>query len=137
MSAYRVIQTEFRNLDSLVKALADIGYSKDKVETAGTSNSLSLHDWHSLLRPETCAVRIHRVHVSGASNDVGFAWNGSTYEAIISDFDRQNAFNDLTVGKLKQRYAFHELSRQAKAKGYTVQEEKTPQGTIRMKLVRR
>jgi hypothetical protein len=137
MSAYRVIQTEFRNLDSLVKALADIGYAGDKVETAGTINTLSMYDWHSQLRPQTCAVRIHRVYVGGAANDVGFAWNGSTYEAIISDFDRHNAFNDLTMGKLKQSYAFHELSRQARAKGYTVQQEATPQGTIRMKLVRR
>jgi hypothetical protein len=137
MSAYRVIQTEFRNLDSLLKALNDIGYSKDKVETTGTSNSLSMYDWHSNLRPETCSVRIHRVYVDGAANDVGFSWNGSTYEAIISDYDRHNAFSDPKMGKLKQQYAFHELSRQARSKGYTVQQESTPQGTIRMKLIRR
>lgn len=137
MSAYRVIQTEFRNLDSLLKALKEIGY--ENVKNTGTSNTMSMWGYHGDLRPETCAVWIDRAYVGSASNDVGFAWNEKTgtYQAIISDYDQQATFTPSVMGKLKQQYAFQELSRQAKQKGYTVQQEQTPQGTIRMKLVRR
>lgn len=135
MSAYRVIKSEFKNLESLKAALKSIGYSD--IVTSSTGNSISMYGYHNDLRPEKCAVLVDRKYVGQASNDVGFAWNGSTYEAIISDHDSRWTFTPEVIGKLKQQYAFHELSRQARQKGYTVQQEATPQGTIRMKLVRR
>lgn len=139
MSAYRVIQTEFRTMSSLIKALADIGYNDRQLEVGRNDNDLQLYDYKGHLRPETCAVRIDRKYVGRISNDVGFAWNSETktYRAIISDYDQQVGWNGKTMGKLKQQYAFHELSRQAKAKGYTVQQEQTPAGTIRLKLIKR
>ena len=90
MSAYKEIQTEFRSLASLLSALKDLGYDESKIEVAPDPKvaTLPLYGYHSDLRPERCGVRIDRKYVSSASNDVGFIWTGSTFAAIISDYDR-------------------------------------------------
>lgn len=134
MSKYKEIKTEFRNLTSLLKALEDLGYTSDQVEVAPDAKepTLPLYGYLNDMREERASVRIDRKYVGRASNDVGFAWNGSSYTAIISDYDSQTHFSDYKVQRLTQRYALHEVKRQARLKGYSVQEFQQPDGSIRL-----
>lgn len=136
MSAYKVIQTEFRNLDSLKKALADVGF--DQVEQADArTNSLPLAGYGGSRGEDVC-LRIPR-HNFGGYEDTGFAWEPSTqsYRAIISTHDGFGSFGEGTLTRVRQRYALHEVRRQARSKGYNVQEQPQADGSIRMTLVRR
>lgn len=139
MSAYKVIKTEFRTLDSLLKALADIGYKEVEVAKDPKNPDLQLVGYLGDTRNERASVRVDRKYVGRASNDIGFAWNSQAkaYEAIISEYDQLYTFNKQKLDRLRQRYAYHEVRRQAKAKGYFVQEETLQEGVIRLQLVRR
>jgi len=139
MSKYKEIQTEFRSLTSLLTALKDLGYDESKVEIAPDPKvpSIPLVGYMGDTRPERASVRIPRQFVGRASNDIGFAWDGSAYKAMISDYDSSATFNEQRVNTLKQRYALHEVKRQAKMKGYAVQEVAQGDGSIRLVCVRR
>jgi hypothetical protein len=138
MSKYKTIQTEFRNAESLKKALADLDCNPDYAPDLKVP-SLHLYGYRSDIRPEVASIVIRRREVNrlfsgGASNDIGLAWNGKAYVAIISDYDSSASASFLP--KLKQRYALHEVRRQAHAKGYTIRES-AENGVIRLQLVRR
>ena len=138
MSAYKKISTEYRTLESLLKALGDL---KIKVETTKDFRTpdLTLYDWHGQPRPQKASVVVRRDVVNrkmsgGNSNDVGFAWNGQSFDAIVSEFDQGCLGVQQHLTQLKQRYAYHETCRQARLKGYTVREHHQPDGTIRLTL---
>lgn len=131
MSAYKRIKTEYKTLKSLLNALHDLGYNPD-VAPNPKENTISLIGYHGDTRPEKAVVRIPRQQVGHVSNDVGFCWNGSEYEAIISDYDRGFRFDDEKQKSLKQRYTLHETKRLASLQGYSLQEQVLADGTIRL-----
>ena len=144
MSRYKVIQTEFRSLQSLQAALVDVlrNPSAFQVAPSPKTPSLQLYDWHGQSRPEHASIRIPRQAVnrfsSGSSNDVGFAWNGKTFEAIVSEYDQDPQYGCTNMlNRVRQRYALHELRSQAKAKGYTLREHVHPDGSINLVLTHR
>lgn len=140
MSKYKTIQTEYRNLASLKQALCDVLSDESAFEVARDPKTpcLPLFDWHGLQRPERASLRIPRQIVnrysSGASNDVGFAWDGRCYQAIVSEYDQGKYGCADLLRQIRQRYALHEVRRQAKAKGYTVREAPQPDGSILITL---
>jgi hypothetical protein len=131
MSAYKKIKTEYKTLKSLLDALRDLGYNPD-VAPNPKENSISLIGYLGDVRPEKAVVRIPRQQVGRASNDVGFCWTGSEYEAIISDFDNSRNFDLCIQQSLKQRYTLHETKRLAALQGYSLQEQVLADGTIRL-----
>jgi len=148
MSQYKVISTEYRNPESLIAAINEIvGHQCTVVSPDCKANTLALYGYQGDQRDEKVAVRINRDIVNrysgGASNDIGFRWNGQSYEVIASEFDtgggsyegQDGVFQFL--GRVKQRYALHEVRRKAASKGYTVRETTQPGGTIQLSLVRR
>jgi hypothetical protein len=143
MSKYKTIETQYRTLNSLLAALRDMGYTDQMIQVAQNPHipNLPMFGYHADLRPERASVCIPRKYIGSASNDVGFAWNGSAYQAIISEFDMHasspTSMNVERQAQLKQRYAYHEATRIAKIKGYTVQEAKQADGTIRLTLTHR
>ena len=139
MSAYKEIQTEFRSLNSLLDALHDLGFTDAMLQVAPDPKfaTLPMYGYQGDQRPERAGVHIPREFVGSAANDVGFAWNGGCYVAIISEFDSSQNFTEERVNKLKQRYALHEVKKQAKMKGYSVQEVSQNDGSIRLVCVRR
>ena len=136
MSKYKTISTEFRNVESLRKALDDLGYHRDHVMVAADprQNSLPLYGYQGDRRPESAAVRIDRHGISRLSNDVGFAWNGQGYSLIVSDFDSGGYFSGQRTQALMQRYAYHEVVRKARQQGYQVKETTLADGTIQLQL---
>lgn len=94
MSKYREIKTEFRTLESLIRALHDID-AKYEIAEDPTQPGLPLYGYKQDIRPERASIVLRRDWVNkhwsmGLSNDIGFAWNGSEYSAIISEYDSGN-----------------------------------------------
>lgn len=131
MSAYKKIVTEFKTLESLLKALADMNY-KPEVAPDRHVNSLHLVGYQNDARPELVVVRIPKNQIGSVSNDIGFAWNGHVYEAIISEYDQGYTFRSDKLGTLKQRYTLHETKRVAALQGYSLAESILPDGTIQL-----
>ena len=141
MSAYREIKTEFRNAASLRKALEELGIVCDTTSDT-KANIYPLFGYQGDQRPETVNIRIRRHWVNqnwsgGSSNDIGFAWDGKQYVAIVSEYDRGLPKVQAGLDQLRQRYAVIELRRQAKSRGYNVTEQYQEDGSIRLQLVRR
>ena len=136
MSAYKKITTQFKNLESLKKALADIGFSNFDLAPSPRVNSLSLTGYTGR-QGDDVALRLPRSHY-GNYEDTGFAWDETTqtYRAIISTHDGYGNFGEDTLNKVRQRYAFHEVSRQARLKGYSVKQINDQSGVIRLQLVK-
>lgn len=139
MSIYKRINTEFKNLDSLCRALYEIGFGPADLEIAVDPKApdLPLFGYKNDLRPERASIRINRKRVGIAANDLGFAWNGRAFEMIVSEYDLSGNMSQKKIDRLKQAYAAIEVRRQAKARGYSIQEQRLDNGTVRMTLVRR
>lgn len=137
MSKYKEIKTEFKNGNSLLLALKDTGYPV--VSSTGLKvNSIELENhWH---RTDSQKVAM-KLDIEGQVqrwNDVGFAWNAETgtYQTVMDALDvGRNKDIENILTKVKQRYALHEIRRQARVKGYTVRENQMPDGTIRLVCV--
>jgi hypothetical protein len=140
MSAYKLIQTEFRNIDSLKKALKDVGFGVFDLSAGPKANRLELMPYN--YRPgqqiDKVVLRLPKSHYDGYE-DTGFAWDEATksYRAIISTHDGGGNFGPSTLKQVQQRYAYHEIKRQAAVKGYTVREVKGTDGVIRLQLAHR
>jgi hypothetical protein len=134
MSAYKKIITEYRSMESLVAAIKEIGYDPD-ISANPHENTISLIGYHGDVRPEQAAIRIPRKQLSEFSNDVGFLWNGESYDAIISDFDGSEIFTQDIQNHLKQRYAVNEAKHLAELNGYSVEEISNDDGTVQLVCV--
>lgn len=137
MSAYKEIRTEFRNIESLKKALADVGFTHCELSASAKVNGLRMTGYASN-RGERVALMLPKSHYHGYE-DTGFAWDEATqsYRAIISTHDGYGNFGAETLKKVQQRYAYQEIKRQAQIKGYTVREVSGTDGTIRLQLTHR
>ena len=87
MSAYKKIECEIVDKDCLLEALKLLGFSPDVfVEPE------KLKGYRGDQRNEVANIVISREQVNkftGASNDIGFLWNGTEnkYDFIVSDYD--------------------------------------------------
>lgn len=123
MSAYKEIRTEFRNLESLKKALADAGFGSCDLSASATVNGLQLQGWGGR-QGQAVALRLNKSHYHGFE-DTGFAWDSVSkcYKAIISTHDGYGNLGAGTLEKVQERYAYHEVVRVARSKGYLVRTE--------------
>jgi hypothetical protein len=139
MSQYKTIETQFKTLASLLEALEDLGYTGNQVQVAPNPKipSLKMQGFYEIASQKV-SVRLP-LRDQGAYEDVGFYWDDEkkTYQAIISTHNYGENFGEQKLKQLKQRYAVSETKRLARTKGYTVQENRQPDGTIRMTLVHR
>jgi hypothetical protein len=132
VSAYITCKTQFKDRDSLVEALRDLGYAEVEVhETPWT-----LIDYVGHARPEKAHVIVRRRYVDIAANDIGFVKQADgSYSAIISEYDRGSTFTEEKQNQLRVRYAYRQTVKVAQSKGYSVVSEKSADG--KMKLVLR
>jgi hypothetical protein len=129
MSHFTTIKTQIKDTDSLVKALADVGFKRVEVH----ETEQSLYGYLGDIRPETAEVIIRRKYISGSSNDIGFKrQTDGSFQAIISEFDRRR-YSQEWLNQVTQRYGYHLLKATAPAEGFTVEEEEVLEdGTIRL-----
>lgn len=130
MSAYTEVETEFKDVEALKLALKDLKYTYEEGE------ELTMYGYQGDIRRQTAEIVIRRRHVGAASNDVGFGKQpDGSYKMIISEYDQDTNFDEKVQNKLRQRYSYHAIVRQAQAKGYQVSESKE-RGKIKLVLRR-
>jgi len=114
MSKYVEMSTALTDERYLVEALRELGY-KPEVCREGKA----LVGYMGDERAERAQIIIRRRHLDSASNDIGFARDGSgVYGAIISEYDRGIGFDDAWIGLLSQTYKERQTMAVAKSKGY-------------------
>jgi hypothetical protein len=123
MSEYRKSTTNCKDIDCLIDALVEMGYSREVIETHDVPQQL--YDYHGRATHYTDSsgdkanVIVRRQHVGNAANDLGFKLNKETgtYDAIISQFD-SGKHNAKWLAGLKTNYSEKNLIKTAKKQGF-------------------
>lgn len=127
MSKYVELRTTLTDERFLVEALRELGYDPEVCR-----EGKPLVGYLGDERAERAQIIIPRRQLDSASNDIGFARDGSgVYEAIISEYDRGTVYDDAWLGRLAQVYKERQTMAVAKAKGYVFRGREvieTPQG---------
>jgi Protein of unknown function (DUF1257) len=127
MSKYVEMSTALTDERYLVEALRELGYEPEVCR-----EGKALVGYMGDERAERAQIIVRRRHLDSASNDIGFARDGSgVYRAIISEYDRGIGFDDAWIGRLSQAYKERQTMAVAKAKGYVFKGREiidTPQG---------
>lgn len=133
MSAYVVCKTVFRDLESLVKALQDVGFTVE-------IGKLTITGYQDAKREVDIAIR--RDGTRSQLGDFGYMKEADgTYTLVADDYDSTPGHGDFgCIGpkiqnRVKARYSYHQVTRLARQRGYAVVSEKTANG--RTKLVMR
>jgi len=123
MSAYKEIKTQFKAIESLLKALKDLGYQDTDIERSQDSkaNTVSMVGFGYSAKTRDVAVRL-KLKAKGAYEDVGFVYQDGIYQAVISTHDNGDNFGQAKLKTLTQRYAVNEAIRLAKREGHTARE---------------
>jgi hypothetical protein len=139
VSAYTEIKTEFRDLESLITALCEVGTAqcptlrRDQIEIH--PNGANLVGYHGDTRLQRAHVIVRRHNVNVASNDIGFELVNGAYVARISSYD-SNAHGQPWLNKVAQRANLATVKRNAAQRGYKVKETANADGSLRLVLAR-
>ena len=104
MSAYLTLRTPMTDRESLLAALADLGFDASKVEVQETP--VNLVGYQGDRRKQVANIVIRRQYVGSASNDVGFLASATGYQAFVSGYDHPR-FGQDWLGQLHSRYTVH------------------------------
>jgi len=104
MSAYITLATPMTERSCLLDALADLGFTADKVEVHDEPTALV--GYEGARRGQEAHVVIRKRHVGRSSNDIGFLATPTGYRAFISDYDRSR-YGQAWLAKLSDRYQHH------------------------------
>ena len=133
MSHFTVLRTQLTDLEALVKALADVGFTRVEVHEAAEH----LYGYGGDRRRQTAEVIVRRKFVGRASNDIGFKRQADgTFAAIISRYDRSK-YSQKWVGKLTQRHAYHVAVGRLEQQGFSLVSESTEEDDRLHLVVRR
>ena len=114
MSKYAELRTTLTDERYLVEALRELGYEPEVCR-----EGRPLVGYLGDERAERAQIILRRSKLDSASNDIGFARDGSgVYQAVISEYDRGIGFDDAWLGRLAQVYKERQTMAVAKAKGY-------------------
>jgi len=131
MSHYSKIQTEIVDQESLLKALAGLGYRNVEVH----DYPVNLFGYRGDMRAEKANVVIRRRFVGDASNDVGFVKNADgIFQAVISEWDQQLLGADW-VQKVCQAYAYQAVVAKLEEQGYSIATQEVDPATKKIRLV--
>ena|ERR1019366_1495531 len=124
MSAYVSCQTSYKDRESLVAAIKEMGYTTIEVH----DESQALVGYHGDLRNQRANVIVRRQYVGGASNDIGWEKQADgSYLQHISDFDKGKHDEKWLTG-LKKKYAEKRAAKEAKKRGLVLKSRKVVNG---------
>lgn len=127
MSHFSTVKTELRQLEPLVQALNDLGYSPEQGQRSVRG-----------YRGQTVTADLAVAMQDGG--DLGFRWNAESgaYE-LVTDLDlwKQAVPVERFLAKLTQRYAFNTVLAASSREGFEVAEQSTAQdGSIELVVTR-
>jgi len=127
MSHFSTVKTELRQLEPLVQALEDLGFTPDQGEQPVRG-----------YRGQTVTADLAVSMENGG--DLGFRWNAQTgaYE-LVTDLDLWNQTIPVErfLSKLTQRYALNTVLRASDSEGFQVAEQQVKQdGSIELVVTR-
>ena len=127
MSHFSTVKTELRQLEPLVQALEDLGYSPEQGERPVRG-----------YRGQTVNADLAVAMQEGG--DLGFRWNAQSgaYE-LVTDLDlwKQTIPIERFLAKLTQRYAFNTVLTASNKEGFQVAEQRVAQdGSIELVVTR-
>ncbi|GAX38922.1 hypothetical protein NIES3585_49740 [Nodularia sp. NIES-3585] len=106
MSHFSKIAVKFKDQSCLVEALQRFGFFPmlhDK--------PVNLYGYRGDKRAQMAHVVVPRNQISSMSNDLGFFWNGTEYECLISEYDQETGLAQAGKGlganflpKLQEQY---------------------------------
>jgi len=132
MSKYLKIEIKFKDETTFREALRDVCKARGIQFEQGQHPYL--YGYLGDRRPETAEYVIRRQHIGTSANDLGFARQADgSLGVVISDFDSRNTGAEI-VAQVKQRYARLQVEKQARARGFRVEEVKEAGGTVRLRL---
>lgn len=130
MSHYNKLKTELKNKESLLKALAKMGFGKEKVEVHETATPL--FGFQGDKRDQKGNIVIRRKYVGGAANDIGFELEkDGTYHAHISDYDRHR-YNDKWMTELETHYGVEQAKQAFSNEGWSFTESVDEENNIQL-----
>lgn len=136
MSAYKKIEVAIKDRELLLAALADpeLGLVIGRDYTVG--NNLTIRS--SFNDTAQADVVIHKSVFQRKYNeyyaaDLGFVFDNAGCQVVMNDYSNAGA-QDL-VNKITQRYSYQAVVREARKRGYQVQQITGADNTIRLKLV--
>ena len=83
MSHFSKIAIKFKNRECLVAALQIMGFEPQIQETP-----VHLYGYQGDRREQLAHLVVPRQQIGYDSNDLGFYWNGTEYECLISEYDQ-------------------------------------------------
>ena len=116
MSAYKTIECDIVNKEILLSALALLNFVPNVHE-----EPQNLYGFKGDQRKEKAEIIIPKEQINfftGASNDIGFAWNPVTekYEMIVSEYDKARKMHDRII----QAYVKEAIERALEKNGYKI-----------------
>lgn len=132
MSHFSVVKgIKITDEECLVTALKELGYDAivvkneaDKLKSYRFSQdgeSVALKDYcDSDYQDQFAHVIVPRKQIGRAANDLGFRWNGASYEAIISAYDQSTKINEGFQGRLQAHYVRAFTSKLARQMGANI-----------------
>lgn len=148
MSKYLKLQAPFKNAESLLKALADLGIQCGRAANLRQNDVTLQSHWklHYGGQDTPVAIAVQREAWSRAClgergttyDGIGFAWNGQSYDLIQDDHDQRNyPQTEAKLKELRQRYAYHETNRVLRSKGLTLTQSSIDGKTINLTFAKR
>lgn len=136
MSKYQEIRTEFRDESLFRQALAELQAAGELV-FEHHPEAAHLYGYLGDARSETAHYIVRRRHIDYSSNDIGWrVEEDGGITAVVSDYDTRNARARSLRGRVKQEYARQGVHREARRRGYRVEERRNEQtGHVHMRLV--
>ena len=123
MSHFTKLKTEFKDIDSIKKALADLGYRYEHVP----NQQLTIAGFADSEEVVELAIR------TGTRYDVGFRKATTAYE-VVADWwgvERHTELREETfVGSIMQRYAYHKTVSELETHDFYIDNEVEEEGTI-------
>ena len=116
MSAYKTIECDIVNKEILLSALALLNFFPNVHE-----EPQNLYGFKGDKREEKAEIIIPKEQINfftGASNDIGFAWNPVTekYEMIVSEYDKARKMHDRII----QAYVKEAIEKALEKNGYKI-----------------
>ena len=142
MSKYGATKASIKDVNELIDALGDCGFSRDKIEYHEKPRNLV--DFHGHFTKyldgqtyDTAEVIIRRQYIGGLANDIGFKrQTDGTFSMISSAYDRSCGYNDTWLKKIEVSYAQRHTVNTAKKQGFKLAGTKIENGKRKLLFVR-